>query len=1216
MKRILTLILVTVSAGLWAQTQPGSLRGTVTDAENGEPQFQMVVELKDGDEVIQRVSTDFNGNYNIVAIQPGNYSVVVKGGLNYNNYTVASISIAGNKTTVIDAEMTPKSNDIGEVVITWEAPLVDENKTGNTTTISTEALTRVATRGTASLQSLASGVAVQDGGAPIVRGTRPDANVTFIDGVKVRGSASLPQNAIQSVEIITGGTPAQYGDALGGVTNITSRGPSSNFFGGVELLSSSPFFFDDPSHYNLAALTLGGPVYKKTLPGGEKQTVIGFLLASEFQYQYEPRPFATDVYRVNEEKLASMEETPIRPSNVGQGVLNEGNFLRADDLEVIPARINNDTRTLRVNGSLNIKPSQLTNVVIGGRYIYSRGMNGGFASSLMNWKNNSESIASDLSGFVRFTQRFKTDEESSLANFYYQIQMDYTRNNRTTWDPFHQDEIFRYGHIGKFTTYQQRFYTYTTDETTGIQAWVQQLYQDTAVYFEPSEYNPVRANYTSAYYQFVEDGRINNNSFNLNNIRQGGGLINGDNPQSIYGLFQAVGANQSGYGRTRNSQFRVTAQTTFQIIDKDNPRETHNLTAGFEFEQRIDRSYSLGANGLWQQMRLLQNQAILQLDLENPILVYDENGVFQDTINYNRAYDPSVPRTFDRNVRRELGLDPNGTDYIDIDAYDPDFFSLDMFSADELVNVGGTQYVTYYGYDYLGNIQDGNPTLNDFFTATDDNGAFSRPIPAFQPLYIAGYIQDRFRFNDLNFNVGVRIDRFDANQPVLKDPYSLYPVRTAGEVRGLSIGSEIPGSIGDEYVVYVNDVNNPTGITGYRDGDQWYDAAGNPLANPKEIADISGGQAQPYVVGTTANGRPDLSPDGFEDYVPQVTFSPRLSFQFPITDEAKFFAHYDILVQRPSPGLARFNPFDYLQLDILNNSGFLANPNLKPQRTTDYELGYEQLLTENSLLSISAFYKEQRDLIQTVSINEAYPITYVTYGNRDFSTVKGFTGQYEMRRVNNVRMQVSYTLQFADGSGSGPNSGANLARSGQPNLRYILPLDFDTRHIVSGNVDYRYGFGPNYNGPMMGETRVLEGFGINLLARGISGTPYSARVRAYELTDGASGVPLTGQINGSRQPWTFTVDATINKEWRLNGGRSFDVYVAILNVFDTRNVLNVYAYTGAPDDDGWLASPQGQTSIAFRADAQSYADLYAVAVNSPFNYSLPRRMRLGIRYNF
>lgn len=1216
MKRIFTLFLVITSAGLWAQTQPGELKGVVTESATGEPAPQLEVRLMSGSEIIERAITDFNGYYSIAPVQPGSYDVLFVGGTFYGDRKISGVSVVGNRATTLNQEMESSSISLGTIDIDYEAPLIQEDQTENVTRITNETFIRTPNRSTAAVSSLASGVAVQDGQAPIFRGTRPDANLVLVDGVKLRGSGAIPQGAVETIEVITGGTPAVYGDVLGGVTNITTRIPQPYYFGGVELLSSSPFFFDDPSHYNLAALTLGGPIWTRG-EGDSKQTVIGFLLASEVQYQYEPRPFATDAYRVREDRLAEIEQTPIRPSNVGQGVLNEGNFLRAEDLEVIPARINNDDRTVRINGSVKIVTSKTSGLTIGGRYVYNQGNNGGFASSLMNWKNNSETVASDISGFARFWQRFETDSSSALSNIYYQIQMDYTRNSRKTWDPIHQDNVFRYGHIGQFTTYQQRFYTYTTDEQTGIQAWVQQLYQDTAVYFVPSEHNPIRSNYTSAYYQFVDEGRIINNTFNLNNIRQGGGLINGDNPESIYGLFQAVGTNQSGYNLSQNSQFRVTAQTTFQVVNKDNPENSHKFTAGFEFEQRIDRAYGLGANGLWQQMRLLQNQAILQLDLENPILVYDDNGVFQDTINYNRAYDPSVPRTFDRNVRRELGLDPNGTDFIDIDSYDPDFFSLDMFSADELVNIGGAQYVSYYGYDYLGNIQSGNPTLNDFFTARDGSGNFTRPIPAFQPVYIAGYLQDQFSFNDLRFNVGVRIDRFDANQPVLKDPYTLYPARTVAEVRGMSIGSEVPGSIGDDYVVYVNDIANPTSITGYRDGDQWYDAAGNPLANPKDIADISGGQAQPYVYGATANGRPELGPDGFEDYTPQVTFSPRVSFQFPITDKASFFAHYDILVQRPSPGLARFNPFDYVQLDNLNNSGFLANPNLRPQRTTDYELGFEQLLTKRSLLRLSAFYKEQRDLIQTISINEAYPITYVTYGNRDFSTVKGFSVGYQLQRTSNVAVQVNYTLQFADGSGSGPNSGANLARSGQPNLRYILPLDFDTRHIISGNIDYRYGFGSRYQGPIVGDDiRLLEGFGINILGRVISGTPYSARVRAFELTDGASGVPLTGQINGSRQPWTFTIDATINKEWQLSGNKSFDIYLAILNMFDTRNVLNVYAYTGAADDDGWLASPQGQTSIAFRADAQSYADLYSVAVNTPFNYSLPRRLRIGIRYNF
>ena len=92
-------------------------------------------------------------------------------------------------------------------------------------------------------------------------------------------------------------------------------------------------------------------------------------------------------------------------------------------------------------------------------------------------------------------------------------------------------------------------------------------------------------------------------------------------------------------------------------------------------------------------MRLLQNDAIRELDLNNPIASYDNNGVFQDTLNYPRLFDADKPRTFDRNLRETLGLDPNGTDWLDIDSYDPSTFSLDMFSANELLNIGSSQYL-------------------------------------------------------------------------------------------------------------------------------------------------------------------------------------------------------------------------------------------------------------------------------------------------------------------------------------------------------------------------------------------------------------------------------------------------------------------------------------------------------------------------------------------
>ena len=62
------------------------------------------------------------------------------------------------------------------------------------------------------------------------------------------------------------------------------------------------------------------------------------------------------------------------------------------------------------------------------------------------------------------------------------------------------------------------------------------------------------------------------------------------------------------------------------------------------------------------------------------------------------------------------------------------------------------------------------------------NGNFTQADRDYQPIYMAGYIQDKFAFKDLIFNIGLRVDRFDANQLVLKDPYLFYPAKTAGEV--------------------------------------------------------------------------------------------------------------------------------------------------------------------------------------------------------------------------------------------------------------------------------------------------------------------------------------------------------------------------------------------------------------------------------------------------
>ena len=265
---------------------------------------------------------------------------------------------------------------------------------------------------------------------------------------------------------------------------------------------------------------------------------------------------------------------------------------------------------------------------------------------------------------------------------------------------------------------------------------------------------------------------------------------------------------------------------------------------------------------------------------------------------------------------------------------------------------------------------------------------------------------------------------------------------------------------GDDYVVYVNDVNNPSAINGFRTGMNWYNSSGTPVEDPKVIRGAAG--IAPWLTNPSQETPNETA---FEDYKAQVNVMPRIAFSFPISDEASFFAHYDVLTKRPTTGF-RFNPYEYQFIQTRN--AVINNANLKPETTVDYELGFQQVLSRTSSLKISAFYREQRNNVQLVNMFEAYPATYRTYGNRDFGTVKGMTVSYDLRQTGNVRLTAAYTLQFADGTGSNANTAAGLINAGLPNLRNIFPYDFDQRHAFNITFDYRYGEGENYSGPVIG----------------------------------------------------------------------------------------------------------------------------------------------------
>jgi outer membrane receptor protein involved in Fe transport len=1121
-------------------------------------------------------------------------------------------------------------------IVDYKVPLISKDQTSAGATITAEEIAKMPNRSAEAVAATVGGVFSADGEVGNMRGARSDGTVYYIDGVRVIGQASVPQSAIDQVEVMLSGTPAMYGDVTGGIINMTTKGPSRTFGAGLEVEQS----IDGYGHTRVG-FNVQGPLIK----GKKAETaLLGFFLSGEFTRDKDGAISAIGHYKATDEWLDYIEQHPLRLTSSGDGVLPNGEFTRMGSMEYVKNSQNTSNWATAFTGNINIRTTETINLTIGGSFNKSRGHGFSRNQEYFNFDKNYIYDNQTWRVYGRFTQRFPTAPESTslIKNFYYSLQVDYTRYKYSNYDPDHKKDIWKYGYLGKYTIYKTPSYTMDTAITvnghTYNNVWHTASWDyDTLVTFQASDYNPLLAKYTSIIYDLYNDPSGHYTNFDEIQLNQG--LLNSGTPPYFYGLYAPPGTVQTSYGYSESDQFNVNLATAMSLGN-------HEIKIGLQYEQRNSRSYGIAGRNLWYLMRNITNFHIDQLDVLNPEIVsYDG---FVDTVKFYRMYNAADQYQFDKNLRSALGLSVTGVDWINTDSYDfnnntiqyydregvmhtatlSDGFDLSMFTPDELTQ-DGNSYVSYYGYDYLGKKLKKQPAFEDFFTETDANGNYTRPVGSYRPIYMAGYIQDKFAFKDLIFNIGVRVDRFDANQKVLKDPYILYDYYTVGDKMSggkitLPNGTtvDVPSNIGEDYAVYVNNIKDVTSITGYRHDNTWYDANGAEIADPTTLNAGSG-----VTAWVKDKDQHHVDVKSFKDYDPQWSVMPRISFSFPISDEALFFAHYDVLTQRPTN--IHTNIYDYYYFE--QNNSTLNNPALKPSQTIQYELGFTQKLTNSSSMTITAYYNELRNMIQMYRYTGAYPKDYSSYSNLDFGTVKGITASYDLRRTKNVRLRASYTLQYTNATGASTTTMEALIAAGVPNLRSTFAMPWDRRHQFNVTLDYRFADGKDYNGPVTrrdekGKKPIqwLANTGVALTMQGGSGTPYTAQSNINSPISQGTRL-LKGSYYGSRLPWAFRFDLRLDKDINLSLGKKdnenkrpayLNVYLQVLNLFNAKNIIGVHSSTGNPDDDGYLTAPEWQREIANQTNADSYSELYRLYVNNFYNYSSPRQIRVGLIFNF
>ena len=1232
----------------------GTIKGTIVDPKTKEPvPFANVVAKQDGKQ-IKGTQTDMDGNFTIKPLPVGQYEIQASC-VGYHPYTRPEFTVKASGISVCNIELTPASVQLEEVVvIDTKNPIIDVGDASTTTRMSADDIAHMPGTSVESIVAAVGGVGYNDGGTSTARGE--DNMVTKQGGITKRTGVNVPKEAIAEIQVILGGTPASIGEAIGGTQIITLKPPTSQFKGSIR--------WDARLNYrmlNQLNAYLTGPVIKKNIydENGEKtgdQTLIGFRLTAAGTYYdnafYRPRGHRYLV--VNDALVQQYEQHPIDFDPVTYTVnysaetgLYADDFveirnLTAKDFSGNKSRVpHTQYYQIGTNLAFDVRFTDYATLTLTGEFEYTHSPQTGIMPLNMSRSANNVLKVTNWDVMFDFTQRFpdvedadanNTEGESksgkAVKNVMYNITGMFNRQNYQYYNETFGsslNDVFKYGFNGSVEISQRPHYALDPSfNYNGISraAMVQDSWID---YIDWSTYEPYAGNQIYANYnlQLLSIPEISPLLTNLDNLLLFKGLPNGRTPDNIYGLIANVGYQDNTFAFAQTDYIYLAAKASAEI-------KGHEIEIGFQYDRQDQSYYSLGSTSLWTIMRQNANKHLSQMDLSNPHYSWQGSTLYVD---YDRLYNAEAETYFSAAMRQYLGWSGNYDGerrFLDIDRYKPEDYvaagGMDMFSSDELFNGGGNNtLVNYYGYDHTGKKYSSSDwKVEDFFNPSNPKYRYR---PSFTPTYMAGYIQDQFYFQDLIFNVGVRVDIFDANQSVLKDPYLLYESYNVGDLRSgrTAYQGNIYAGAGDDWTVYVDavDADIPT-IYGYRKGSTWYDVNGVELASPSSIAGTSG-KPTPYRTpnGQQAAKNNTVGKDAFEDYKPQIVVQPRIAFSFPVGENSQFKASYDIIARRPSSNW-QANYYGYLYMSQISA---ISNPNLKPEKITNYELGFQQALNKNMAIGISAYYKETRDLIQLVQYAGADPNqNYYSYDNLDFKTIKGLTVSYDLRQSKNIRINANYTLQYAEGTGLSSNTMTELIKEGYTTLKMLNPISDDRRHEFKVNFDYRLMGGSKYDGPVINrvvkdstgeerrkEIKLLENFGVNFMAVAQSGRPYTKQFSHNQAT-------IVGSYNGARLPWLFFFDVVVDKSFPIKVGKrqtSLTVAMTVTNLFDIRNVTSVFPVTGNPEDDGYLTDPETQTVINSYLDSDSYRDLYSIALsNGYFRYSTPRHFRLTLSYAF
>lgn len=225
MKHIFTFLIFLLIPCYLFSGNTGKISGRVIDVETntGLPGVNvMLLETKQG------AVTDMNGYYVILNVPPGKYTLRASM-VGYTTYTISNVEVNIDRTTNINIEMKTEAIQGKEIQVIASRPIVQKDVAASVTNVTEATIQALPVQNITQVVGMQAGIVNSATNGITIRGGGEYQTAFMLDGVNLRDERSMMSyqrislNALQEVQVQTGGFNAEYGNARSGVVNIVTK---------------------------------------------------------------------------------------------------------------------------------------------------------------------------------------------------------------------------------------------------------------------------------------------------------------------------------------------------------------------------------------------------------------------------------------------------------------------------------------------------------------------------------------------------------------------------------------------------------------------------------------------------------------------------------------------------------------------------------------------------------------------------------------------------------------------------------------------------------------------------------------------------------------------------------------------------------------------------------------------------------------------------------